>query len=88
MTMAAKPKTTSGKKPRSTPACAHCGGPVGKDRTHRPFCSARCKQLDLGKWLKEDYRIETEEPADPDTLEQMMNGGTIAPFPGRTFSRE
>jgi endogenous inhibitor of DNA gyrase (YacG/DUF329 family) len=22
-----------------------------------PFCSARCKLLDLGKWLGEDYRI-------------------------------
>jgi hypothetical protein len=22
-----------------------------------PFCSERCKLLDLGKWLSEDYRI-------------------------------
>jgi endogenous inhibitor of DNA gyrase (YacG/DUF329 family) len=29
-----------------------------------PFCSARCKTIDLGKWLDEDYRIS--EPLRPD----------------------
>ncbi|HJN26216.1 MAG TPA: DNA gyrase inhibitor YacG [Rhodospirillales bacterium] len=29
-----------------------------------PFCSKRCADLDLGKWLKEDYRIPTSEEAD------------------------
>lgn len=32
----------------------------------RPFCSERCKLIDLGKWVSEEYRIEgekaTEEP--------------------------
>lgn len=28
---------------------------------HRPFCSERCKLLDLGKWLREEYRIPAEE---------------------------
>ena len=48
--------------------CPVCGrkndfsaAPVG------PFCSARCKQIDLGKWLGEDYRIS--EPLTPDHLE-------------------
>jgi len=31
---------------------------------YRPFCSARCAQIDLGRWLKGNYRIPTEE--DPD----------------------
>lgn len=22
-----------------------------------PFCSSRCKQVDLGRWFNEDYRI-------------------------------
>lgn len=26
----------------------------------RPFCSERCKLIDLGKWLEEDYRIPSE----------------------------
>lgn len=31
---------------------------------YRPFCSERCKSIDLGRWLREDYRIplEDEEP--------------------------
>jgi len=32
-----------------------------------PFCTARCKQIDLGKWLGEEYRLS--EPLDPDALE-------------------
>ena len=31
-----------------------------------PFCSKRCADLDLGKWLKGDYRIPTNEEADMD----------------------
>jgi endogenous inhibitor of DNA gyrase (YacG/DUF329 family) len=28
---------------------------------HRPFCSLRCRLIDLGVWLDEGYRIESEE---------------------------
>jgi len=28
-----------------------------EDHPHRPFCSARCKLVDLGNWLDEKYRI-------------------------------
>jgi hypothetical protein len=28
---------------------------------HRPFCSARCRNVDLGRWLKGNYRIESDE---------------------------
>jgi hypothetical protein len=27
---------------------------------YRPFCSERCRLIDLGQWLKEDYRIPDE----------------------------
>ncbi|MDH5749170.1 MAG: DNA gyrase inhibitor YacG [Rhodospirillales bacterium] len=39
--------------------CPLCGKP--EDREFRPFCSKRCADLDLGKWLKEDYRIPSED---------------------------
>jgi endogenous inhibitor of DNA gyrase (YacG/DUF329 family) len=26
----------------------------------RPFCSERCKLVDLGKWVSEEYKIEGE----------------------------
>jgi hypothetical protein len=36
-----------------------------------PFCSPRCKDADLGRWLRGDYRIAAEpatptDEADPD----------------------
>jgi endogenous inhibitor of DNA gyrase (YacG/DUF329 family) len=36
-----------------------CGKPVAPRAASRafPFCSDRCKLLDLGKWLGEDYRV-------------------------------
>ncbi len=27
----------------------------------RPFCSERCKLIDLGKWADSEYRLEGEE---------------------------
>jgi len=41
---------TCGKRVRYTPGAA---------RGTFPFCSERCKLLDLGKWLNEEYKIET-----------------------------
>ncbi len=61
----AEPKTRSG------PKCASCGKPV--EQAFRPFCSARCKQVDLNRWLTESYRVpvqsqdeEADETARPD----------------------
>jgi endogenous inhibitor of DNA gyrase (YacG/DUF329 family) len=34
---------------------------------YRPFCSRRCADVDLGKWLTGSYAIPAE-PADPDDL--------------------
>jgi endogenous inhibitor of DNA gyrase (YacG/DUF329 family) len=46
-----------------TPACPICGKPPTPER--KPFCSTRCAEIDLGRWLKGGYRIETDErPAD------------------------
>lgn len=42
--------------------CPICGKPATPK--HRPFCSARCAQIDLGRWLKGTYRIETAETPD------------------------
>ncbi len=56
----------SGKKKTELP-CSICGRlteyftePLG------PFCSQRCKTVDLGKWLGEEYRVS--EPLRPDHL--------------------
>ena len=47
-------------------ACPECGRPT--DPAHRPFCSARCRQVDLGRWLRGGYAIPGP-PADPDEPE-------------------
>jgi endogenous inhibitor of DNA gyrase (YacG/DUF329 family) len=32
-----------------------------EDNPHRPFCSERCRLIDLGAWAQERYRIPAEE---------------------------
>jgi endogenous inhibitor of DNA gyrase (YacG/DUF329 family) len=34
---------------------------------HRPFCSARCKLIDLGAWASEDHRIAGKDPDIPNS---------------------
>ena len=54
--------------------CPQCGKEI-RDSTQRcrPFCSDRCKLIDLGKWILEEYRVaavETDESdfEDPATM--------------------
>ncbi|WP_293951029.1 DNA gyrase inhibitor YacG [Sneathiella sp.] len=49
-------------------SCPQCGKPAVLK--YRPFCSARCKQVDLGKWFNEAYVIpgETASPADEEDM--------------------
>jgi len=43
--------------------CPICRKKVQKGQgPHYPFCSERCQLVDLGRWLKEGYRIEGDEP--------------------------
>jgi endogenous inhibitor of DNA gyrase (YacG/DUF329 family) len=38
--------------------CPICGKPTAwRDNPDRPFCSERCRILDLGNWASEDYRV-------------------------------
>jgi endogenous inhibitor of DNA gyrase (YacG/DUF329 family) len=37
--------------------CPNCDREFESKGEHRPFCSARCKDVDLGKWLGEEYVI-------------------------------
>jgi uncharacterized protein len=38
-------------------ACPICRKPVDRDSQFVPFCSERCKLIDLGNWATERYRI-------------------------------
>ena len=49
--------------------CPICGKTT--DLPYKPFCSKRCADVDLNRWLSGVYRIETNEtpqtlPVDPD----------------------
>ena len=42
-----------------------------------PFCSRRCKLLDLGKWFGEEHSIPG--PLGPDELEELMDEPQVDP---------
>jgi endogenous inhibitor of DNA gyrase (YacG/DUF329 family) len=46
-------------------SCPICGKAVVQD--YRPFCSRRCADVDLGRWLTESYRIPADEGEDDET---------------------
>ncbi|MEO8302822.1 MAG: DNA gyrase inhibitor YacG [Betaproteobacteria bacterium] len=50
----------------SVVACPCCGKPVEWTSASRwrPFCSERCKMIDLGAWASEAYRVPDAMPTD------------------------
>jgi endogenous inhibitor of DNA gyrase (YacG/DUF329 family) len=56
-------------------SCPRCGAQVAwsPDNPYRPFCSERCKLIDLGDWAMEKYRVPDEhdqDPPEPDQTEE------------------
>ena len=53
----------------NTERCPICGhelpATLPREAAHRPFCSDRCRLIDLGRWLGQRYRLADPEP-DPD----------------------
>lgn len=50
------------------PKCPICDAAAKPraDNAAFPFCSPRCRTIDLGKWLNEEYRIPVEGAGDED----------------------
>ena len=50
--------------------CPRCGKMIeySTSNPYRPFCSERCKLIDLGQWANEDFRVPAE---DAPTLEEL-----------------
>ena len=46
--------------------CPGCGGPslYAQENRFRPFCSQRCKNLDLGAWAAEQFRMPADAAPD------------------------
>jgi hypothetical protein len=57
--------TNGGASPRRV-ACPVCKGAsvYAPSNPWRPFCSERCRRVDLGAWASEGYRVATQGPAD------------------------
>ena len=60
----------------SSPLCPICRQPAAAPASNPafPFCSDRCKVIDLSKWLGGDYAIPVEEDDE--------DAATAAPAPG------
>ena len=56
---------------RGRRGCPICGGPAAA--RYRPFCSARCADIDLARWLNESYRVPGE------TSERQMESDNTDP---------
>ena len=52
--------------------CPACNKPMVM--RYRPFCSARCRDLDLGKWLDGSYAVPAVEIDDDDNLAREAEG--------------
>lgn len=43
-------------------SCPLCGKET--EKRFRPFCSKRCADIDLGKWMRGDYAVPSRDPED------------------------
>ncbi len=50
----------AGDPERPGPRCPICSRPMSEP--HRPFCSRRCADIDLHRWLSGVYSVPTTEP--------------------------
>ena len=55
--------------------CPQCGQQVTwPDTATYPFCSERCRLIDLGMWAQGDYRIPGEPVAGDDLGPELVTG--------------
>ena len=52
------------RKASAAPVCPLCGKPV--DQAFRPFCSKRCADVDLNRWLSGVYAVPVKDEEDED----------------------
>ncbi|WP_424940619.1 DNA gyrase inhibitor YacG [Aliiroseovarius sp. S253] len=53
------------------------------DPKYRPFCSRRCADVDLGRWLNGSYAVPADSPEDldeaADAMSQVLSRETLKP---------
>ena len=68
-------------KSPSTLRCPTCGNLVLPNDPDMPFCSDRCRVIDLGKWASGAYRISSPI-LDPEVLEGLDEAHRSGRTPG------
>jgi uncharacterized protein len=65
---ASTPPTGSTAKPARAVPCPTCATPTPYrlDNPDRPFCSERCRLIDLGAWASGSFRLAVDAPPDPE----------------------
>lgn len=53
----------------TTVPCPTCKSPVPLGTEFFPFCSDRCRLIDLGRWADEDYRIPDTAAISPPPID-------------------
>ena len=69
--------------PAKCPTCGEAPAP-----RHRPFCSQRCAQTDLGRWLSGQYAVPATEEPDSGDLEELESAIAEAVEEGRLVPGE
>jgi endogenous inhibitor of DNA gyrase (YacG/DUF329 family) len=57
--------------------CPICNGEISVK--YRPFCSGRCADIDLAKWLNGSYAAPSTDPDDIDSALEAADAAQIAP---------
>jgi endogenous inhibitor of DNA gyrase (YacG/DUF329 family) len=62
--MPAKPPKDTAPRKQAARKCPICGKPATE--ASKPFCSERCRDVDLNRWLSDSYRIPAARDDDAD----------------------
>ena len=55
----------------TTLKCPRCGKlTTWENNECRPFCSERCKMIDLGAWASEEYKLPTQDAPTTESSEE------------------
>ncbi|KIN67088.1 DNA gyrase inhibitor YacG [Sulfitobacter donghicola] len=57
-------------------SCPICDGET--DQKYRPFCSRRCADIDLAKWLSGSYATPSSDPEDIEKAYEALENSPVS----------
>ena len=60
--------------------CPICSGRT--EPRFRPFCSKRCADIDLGRWMRGDYAVPSRDPEDAERAAEEARAAAAQGGPG------